>query len=84
MVMKQILSLSLLLALSAQAEWSVKPASNPKAVAESLPSLVRYLSRGRVACVVQANKRRNIIEINGPILEMLMPGLRLRKLELPI
>ena len=33
MVMKHILSLSLLLALSAQAEWSVKPAANPKAPA---------------------------------------------------
>jgi hypothetical protein len=36
MVMKHILSLSLLLALSAQAEWSVKPASNPKAPGKGL------------------------------------------------
>jgi hypothetical protein len=34
--MKHILSLSLLLALSAQAEWSVKPASNPKAPGKGL------------------------------------------------
>ena len=36
MVMKHILSLSLLLAFSAQAEWSVKPASNPKAPGKGL------------------------------------------------
>ena len=36
MVMKQILSLSLLLAFSAQAEWSVKPATNPKAPGKGL------------------------------------------------
>jgi len=36
MVMKQILSLSLLLAFSTQAEWSVKPAANPKAPGKGL------------------------------------------------
>ena len=36
MVMKQILSLSLLLAFSVQAEWSVKPAANPKAPGKGL------------------------------------------------
>ena len=36
MVMKQILSLSLLIAFSAQAEWSVKPAANPKAPGKGL------------------------------------------------
>ncbi len=34
--MKQILSLSLLLAFSVQAEWSVKPAANPKAPGKGL------------------------------------------------
>ncbi len=36
MVMKHILFLSLLLVLSAQAEWSVKPAANPKAPGKGL------------------------------------------------
>ena len=36
MVMKHILSLSLLLAFSTQAEWSVKPAANPKAPGKGL------------------------------------------------
>ena len=34
--MKHILSLSLLLAFSTQAEWSVKPAANPKAPGKGL------------------------------------------------
>ena len=36
MVMKHILSLSLLLVFSTQAEWSVKPAANPKAPGKGL------------------------------------------------
>ena len=36
MVMKHIFSLSLLLAFSTQAEWSVKPAANPKAPGKGL------------------------------------------------